>query len=57
MKIKKRPLIIALTVTAIIALGVIDLVDSGRLTTGFIGLSLLLCGSILIPELFKKKAS
>ncbi|HOE08326.1 MAG TPA: hypothetical protein PLU33_11175 [Treponemataceae bacterium] len=57
MKNTKRLIIIALTVIAIIALGIIDLIDSGKLTTGFIGLCLLLCGSILIPELFKKKSS
>ena len=52
MKKKTRStLIIAISVIAVIALAIVDITSNGKLTTGFLGMIVLLLGSLIIPTI------
>lgn len=42
--------VIVLNVIALVALAIADITSKGTLTTGFLGMALLLLGAILIPS-------
>jgi hypothetical protein len=51
-------LIVIISITAIIALAFADISDKGMLTTGFLGMLVLILGTLIIPtilELIKEK--
>ena len=53
---KKRTrdlLIITISIVAIIALALADITSYGRITTGFLGMALLLLGSSVIPTILE----
>ena len=52
MKKKTRSiLIIIISVITIVALTIIDITSNGKLTTGFLGMLILLLGSLIIPAI------
>ncbi len=51
MKMKTRNiLIIVLSITGMFALALVDITSNGKLTTGFLGMALLLLGATIYPS-------